>query len=360
MGNINIFVPIVLLGLLVFITLIIFLAEKFLGDHSEKKIYINDDTTISVTGDDTALNVLTNNKIYLPSACGGKATCGTCKFQLIDYDRPPRATELPFLSKQEIADGVRLSCQTKVTTDLRIVLPKGLLTAKEYIGLVESVEDLTYDTKLVRFKLDEPMDFKPGQYIQIRVPGIDAVRAYSIASSMEDPNHIELIIRFVPKGEATTFVHKAMIVGDKIPITGPFGDFFLNEESDKPIIMIAGGSGKAPIRSIVYRLMDLGFKRKASYFFGARTTKDLYLTDYFLDISKRFPNFEYIPALSHSTEDENWTGETGLITDVVGRFSDDLSNHEAYLCGSPGMIDACIRVLKSKGMPEENIYFDKF
>lgn len=360
MGDVNIYVPIVLLGILVFITLIIFLADKFLGDHSEKKIYINDDTTISVHGDDTALNVLTNNRIYLPSACGGKATCGTCKFQLINYDIPPKATELPFLSKQEIDDGVRLSCQTKVTTDLRISLPKGLLTAKEYIGLVESVEDLTYDIKLVRFKLNEPMDFKPGQYIQIMVPGIEAVRAYSIASSMEDPNHIELIIRLVPKGEATTFVHRAMIVGDKITITGPFGDFYLHEDSDKPMIMIAGGSGKAPIRSIVYRLMSLGFKRKASYFFGARTTKDLYLTDYFLDISKKYPNFEYIPALSHSTEDEDWDGEKGLITDVVGRFSDDLSGHEAYLCGSPGMIDACIKVLKSKGMPEENIYFDKF
>lgn len=360
MGNVNIYVPIVLLGLLVLITLIIFLAEKFLADHSEKKLYINDDTTITVNDDDTALNILTDNKIYLSSACGGKATCGTCKFQLIDYDRPPIATELPFLSKEEIDNGVRLSCQTKVTTDLRISLPKGLLTAKAYEGLVEHVEDLTYDIKLVRFKLNEPMPFKAGQYVQIEVPGIETVRAYSIASSMEDPTTIELIIRFVPKGEATTFVHRAMIVGDKIKVTGPFGDFYLQEESDRPMIMIAGGSGKAPIRSIIYRLMSLGFDRKATYFFGARTTKDLYYSDYFDDVAKKFPNFKYVPALSHSTEDEDWDGETGLITDVVGKYSDDLSNHEAYLCGSPGMIDACIKVLKSKGMPEENIYFDKF
>lgn len=360
MNDVNIYVPIVLVGLLIVITLIIFLADRFLGDHSEKRIFINDDTVISISSDDTALNVLNENKIHLPSACGGKATCGTCKFRLIDYDAPPRATEMPFLSKREVDDGVRLSCQTKVSSDLRIVLPKGLLTAKEVIGIVEAVEDLTYDIKLVRFKLTEPLEFKPGQYVQIKVPGIEVVRAYSIASSIEDKYSIELIIRLVPKGEATTFVHKAMIVGDKIPITGPFGDFYLQEESKRPMILIAGGSGKAPIRSIVYRLMDLGFKRKAAYFFGARTTKDLYYTDYFLDVAKRYPNFEYIPALSHSTEDENWTGETGLITDVVARFSDDLSGHEAYLCGSPGMIDACIRVLKEKGMPEEHIYFDKF
>jgi len=351
---------IILIGLIVVVSGLILLVEKMIGAQGEKTITINNETLIPVVGGDTVLNSLNENKIFIPSACGGKATCGTCKFRFIDHHEPPKPTEVPFLSKDEIDTGVRLSCQTKVSHDLKIVLPKGLLTAKSFSAVVTAIEPMTYDIKLVRFKLNEPMNFKPGQYAQIEVPGFDTVRAYSIASDPKNPMEIELIIRQVPNGLATTYVHKALRVGDKATLTGPFGDFYLQEKSTRPMIMIAGGSGKAPIRSILYRLMDLGFPRKATYFFGARAVADLYLTDYFLDVSSKFPNFKYVPALSALNPGDVWDGETGLITDVVRRMTDDLSGHEAYLCGSPGMIDACIKVLREKGMPEEHIYYDKF
>lgn len=351
---------IILIGVLLIITGLILLFEKIVGAGGERTITINDDTLVPVVGGGTALNSLNENKIFLPSACGGKGTCGTCKFRLMDYDEPPKPTETPFLNEEEIKSGVRLSCQTRVSTDLRISLPVGLLDAKSFKGKVIKIEQMTYDIKLVTFKLDEPMNFKPGQYAQIEVPGYEEVRAYSIASDANYPDEIELIIRQVYKGVASTFVMKALEVGDTVKLTGPFGDFFLQEKSTKPIVMIAGGSGKAPIRSIIYRLIDQGFPRESTYFFGARTQRDLYLTDYFMDLSSKHKNFTYVPALSHAEDDLDWKGEKGLITDVVARFSDDLSSHEAYLCGSPGMIDACIRVLKSKGMKEENIFFDKF
>ncbi len=356
----NPWLPVILIGVLIAVTLLVIIAERWLGGGGERKITVNNDTLITVTGDDTALNALTNNKIFLPSSCGGKATCGTCKFRLIDYTEPPKPTEIPFLSKEEIAEGIRLSCQTKVTQDLSIEIPPALLNVKPFWSKVVEIEDLTHDIKRIKFEMTEEFPFKPGQYLQIEVPGIETTRAYSIASDSKDLYHPEVIIRLVPGGVATKFVHKAMEVGDKIKITGPFGDFFLQEHSTRPIIMIAGGSGMAPIRSIIYKLMDQGFPRKATYFFGARTKKDLYYTEYFLDITKKFPNFKYVPALSTPLPEDNWDLDIGLITDVVRRHTDDLSGHEAYLCGSPGMIDACIKVLKEKGMPEEYIYFDKF
>ena len=355
-----IWTTVILLGVLVIITLFVILIDKLLGGGGERKIIVNKDNVITVTGDDTALNILTNNKIFLPSSCGGKATCGTCKFRLIGDHEPPRQTELPFLSKEEIEEGYRLSCQVKVTHDIEVQVPASALNSKPFMAKVVEIEDLTHDIKRIKFEMTEPFEFKPGQYLQIEVPGIETTRAYSIASDSKDLYHPEVIIRYVPNGVATSFIHKALMTGDKIKITGPFGDFFLQEQSTRPIIMIAGGSGKAPIRSIIFKLMDQNMPRKAMYFFGARTKKDLYYTEYFQEVSKMYPNFTYVPALSDPQKEDNWDGEIGLITDVVRRLTGDLSGSEAYLCGSPGMIDACIKVLKEKGMPEEFIYFDKF
>jgi Na+-transporting NADH:ubiquinone oxidoreductase subunit F len=354
--------PVVLVSVLIVISLVLILVEKLLGGGGEKVITINDETKIPVKGDDTVLNTLSSEKIFIPSSCGGKATCGLCKFKLVGGDGHLKPTEEPFISEEEREEGVRLSCQVKVKSDMKILLPKGLLNAKEYKTVVSYVEDLTYDIKLVRFKLIEPkeIDFKPGQYVQIQVPGIEVIRAYSIASDPKQKNEIELIIRLVPNGQATTFVHKAMEVGDKIIITGPYGDFFLREDSNKDMICIAGGSGKAPIRSILYALQAKGMQRKVKYFFGARSKKDLYYTEEFRALEKEFPNFEYIPALSEPLPEDEWDGDVGLITDVVDRHTKDLSDVEGYLCGSPGMIKACINVLKKHDMKDDNILFDNF
>ncbi|MGA0351371.1 MAG: NADH:ubiquinone reductase (Na(+)-transporting) subunit F [Acholeplasmataceae bacterium] len=358
----NLFLPLIIFGILIIITGLLILLDYVLGGSGEKTITINGDNQLVVYGDDTVLSTLASNKVYLPSACGGKATCGTCKFRLVDEVPGVKPTEEPFLSPTEIEEGVRLSCQQKVKPDMKIVLPPGLLSARDFETVIEEIEDLTYDIKRVKFKLIEPntIDFKPGQFMQIKVPGIEVVRAYSLASNPSHKNYVEMLIRYVPNGQATTYVHKALRVGDKATLIGPFGDFFLQEDSDKPIVCIAGGSGKAPIRSILFRLKELGMTRQVKYFFGAKSKRDLYYTDEFLALEKEFSNFKYIPALSEPLESDNWKGEVGLITDVLDRNVGDLSGHEGYLCGSPGMIKACINVLNKHDIKEENVYFDNF
>lgn len=362
MENLNLFVPLILIGILLIIALILIFADRILGGSGEKKLIINEKDELPVKGSDTLLNTLSSEKIFIPSACGGKATCGLCKVKVTEGAGDIRPTEDPFLSDEEREDGVRLSCQVKVKDGMKIEIPKNLFNAKEYKTLVYGVEELTYDTKLVRLKLVEPetLEFRPGQYAQFKVPGIHAIRAYSIASDPKNPNLVEFIIRLVPGGVATTYVHKAMRVGDKLTFTGPYGDFYLREGSNREMICIAGGSGKAPIRSILYRLRELGMPRKVKYFFGAKTGADLYYTEEFRELEKEFDNFEYIPALSEPREEDEWEGEVGLITDVVDRKTGDLSEAEGYLCGSPGMIQACIKVLKKHDMKDDNVYFDNF
>ncbi|PKK96681.1 MAG: oxidoreductase [Tenericutes bacterium HGW-Tenericutes-3] len=357
-----IYVPVILIGVLLVITILLILAEKALGGGGEKVITINEETEIPVKGDDTLLNTLAQHKIFIPSACGGKATCGFCKFKLVEGGGEIKPTEEPFLSDEEKSNGIRLSCQVKVRDNMKIEIPNELLNAQEFKTIVEEMKDLTYDTKLVRLKLIDPetMHFKPGQYAQLKVPGIEVIRAYSIASNPKEADHIEFIIRMVPKGQATGFVHKALEVGDKITVTGPFGHFYLQEDSNREMICIAGGSGKAPIRSILYYLKDRGMQRKVKYFFGAKSKADLYYTEEFMELAKEFPNFQYIPALSSPLPEDDWKGEIGLITDVVDRFTQDLSDAEAYLCGSPGMINACVNVLNKHDIKPDNVFYDKF
>ncbi len=355
-------IAVILVAVLTIAAVLLALAGYLLGGSGEKKIIINDSKVIPVKGDDTLLNALSNEKIFIPSACGGKATCGHCKVIVEEGGGDLLATEESFMNNEERKKNVRLACQCKVKEDIKIVVPEEMLSVQEFKTEVVKITPLTHDIKLVRFQLIEPktIEFRPGQYAQIEVPGLEIQRAYSIASNPKETDHLELIIRQVPGGKATTFVHKALEVGDKIRILGPFGHFYLDEHSDRDIVCIAGGSGKAPIRSILYYLKDRGMTRNVKYFFGARTKKDLYYTEEFQELSKEFPNFQYYPALSEPLPEDNWTGDIGLITEVVDKYCKGLEEDEAYLCGSPGMIDACFAVLERNGMPSERIYCDKF
>ena len=358
----NLLTPAILFGVLIAVTILIILIDLLLGNNKQRAILINGQKEIPVTSDDTLLNILSQNQIFIPSACGGKATCGFCKCTVTEGGGEIKPTERPFIKEADAEKGVRLSCQVKVKDNMKIEIPSSMLTAKEYQTTIEEVRQLTYDIKLIRFKLIKPnkMEFKPGQYAQLKVPGIDVIRAYSIASDPAITDSIEMIVRYVPNGQATTYVFKALQKGDKATITGPYGSFFLQEESKRDIVCIAGGSGKAPIRSILARLKATGMQRKVRYFFGAKAVRDLYYTEEMRQLEKEFANFEYIPALSNPLEEDKWEGATGLITDVLDRMTGDLSEAEAYLCGSPGMIDACIKVLNKHDIKTENVFYDKF
>ena len=354
-------------GISAVLAAVLTIADALVNNYGEVSITINDSKSHKVKGGSTLLSTLAGEKIFIPSACGGKGSCGLCKVKVKTDVGPILPTELPYLSPKEKKDNVRLSCQIKVKGDMSIEIPEELFNIREYVATVSSIEDVTHDIKEVFFSIQDEISFRAGQYVQLVVPAYgdireETMRAYSMSSQPSVKNGVELLIRLVPNGIVTTYVHKMLKVGDRIRILGPFGDFFLRD-TDSDIIFIAGGSGMAPIKSILLDMMEKGVERKAYYFFGARSKRDLFYLDEMKEIESKMPNFHFIPALSDPQQEDNWQGEVGLITDVVDRYlseqGDDVAR-EGYLCGSPGMINACIDVLTKHKITEEKIYFDKF
>jgi Na+-transporting NADH:ubiquinone oxidoreductase subunit F len=366
----------VMAGLLITVAVVLLVAERILISYGECSVTINDKQCIQVEGGETLLSVLNRHKLFVPSACGGKATCGFCKVVVRGGAGAILPTEEIFINKAEREQGMRLACQVKVERPVRVQMPETLLGAREYTSEVQAVEQLTYDTRLIRFGLKggDEVRFKPGQYVQLLVPGTDQFRAYSVASppsrarraegqspeSRVQSPELELIIRRVPGGLCTGWIHSAVEKGDEVRFTGPFGDFYLHEDSDREIVAIGGGSGMAPMRSIILHLAEQGMPRKVTLFFGARRRRDLFYVEEFQALERQFPNFRYLPALSEPRPEDNWTGETGFITQTVQKHIVPGGVREAVLCGPPPMIDAAMRVLPRIGIPAEHTYFDKF
>ncbi len=369
--------PLILMTvILLVITVVLAIARRFLADYGESKVSVNKEKELTVQGGGSLLELFANNDIFIPSACGGKATCGHCKVKILSGGGQILPTEEIYINNREKESGIRLACQVKVRGELDVYIPEHLLEAGRYRTVVQNITELTHDIKQIDFEILEPneMNFKPGQYIQIKVPGTDEYRAYSIASPPSRKNGFQLNIRLVPGGLCSTYIHHVLEVGTEMDITGPFGDFYLNEKSEKGIICIAGGCGMAPVRSIIYHLAERGMPRKLIYFFGARSKRDIFYTEEFRILQEKFPNFTYVPALSEPQAVDKWEGEVGLITHVLEKYIDnadeyevyiagrheDISILEAYLCGPPPMIDAAIHVLTRKGMKDDEIYYDKF
>ncbi|HNT37069.1 MAG TPA: FAD-binding oxidoreductase, partial [bacterium] len=210
----------------------------------------------------------------------------------------------------------------------------------------------------------EPVRFKAGQYAQFRIPSYGAspepvYRAYSISSAPTDDRALEFVIRRVPSGIATTYIFDHLKRGDVLSVNGPYGDFYLRD-TDAEIVFIAGSTGIAPIKSILHTMTEQGINRKARFFFGAVQKRDLFYREEMAEFERNLPNFHYIPALSRKLPEDQWDGEEGLITEVLERHLTDGPNVEAYLCGSPGMIDACVKVLMTKGVTADRVFYDKF
>jgi Na+-transporting NADH:ubiquinone oxidoreductase subunit F len=355
-------------GVSTFLAIILVIADSTIANYGEVNITINKDTEITVPGGRPLLATLMEQKVFIPSACGGRGSCGLCKVKITSDVGEYLPTELPWIEEDERKQNVRLSCQLKVKKDLSIQIPEELFSVKEYATEVVSLGDLTYDIKQVVLRLVEPTEIKftAGQYIQFEVPEYELTkepiyRAYSMASHPARKNEIELEIRLVPNGICTTYVFNHLKEGEEVTINGPYGDFSLRD-TQRDIVFIAGGSGMAPIKSILNDMVEKNIDRKSTYFFGARAVRDLFLVEEMRELEKKLPRFSFVPALSEPQPEDNWEGETGLITDVLDRHlkSGSGDNVEAYLCGSPGMIDAAITVLTKKGIPEELIYYDKF
>jgi len=341
-------------------------SEHLIANYGECRIRINEDRELTVQGGKDLLSMLTAEKIFIPSACGGRATCGLCKVKVLEGAGPLLPTEEPYLSKQERESNVRLSCQVKVRNDLRILIPRELLSIREYACRCERIVDLTHDIKLFRLQLAEPatMDYIPGHYVQLLTPKYgksreEVYRAYSIASDPTEKNIVELIIRLVPGGICTTYCFEHLKEGDAVTINGPYGEFRLSD-TDAPMIFIAGGSGMAPMRCILHHMKNTGNPRKVVYFFGANKVKEMFMVDEMRRFELELADFRFVPVIANPDPNDAWEGETGLVTQAVQKSFQEASDYEAYLCGSPGMIDASIEVLRGLGIPEQSIFFDKF
>jgi Na+-transporting NADH:ubiquinone oxidoreductase subunit F len=334
------------------------LQVKIIINNGEKQLEVKSGLSLLAT--------LSEHGIFLPSACGGRGICASCRLTVTEGGGQAGPVEEQLLTAPERAAGTRLSCQVKVRNDMKIEIPRHLFLAGKFRATLIAKKPLTHDIVECTLALAGPGEilFAAGQYVQLRSKVYDGkesvARAYSIASPPSDTSRIQLIVRLVPNGICSTWVFDHLKEGDKVTLTGPYGNFRLSG-SDSPVILIAGGSGMAPMWSIVCDMQGKGIDRRPTYyFFGALSRADLFYVEPLQALERQCPWFHFIPALSKEPPDSGWTGERGLITEVVARHFPDCSRHEAYLCGAPGMIDACLKVLTRGGMPKEKIFYDKF
>ncbi|MDB4444604.1 2Fe-2S iron-sulfur cluster binding domain-containing protein [bacterium] len=354
-------------GIGALLALLLEIADSYIANYGESHILINNEKDVVVEGGSPLLFSLMENEIFIPSACGGKGTCSMCKLRVLDGGGPVLPTETPYLNKDEMHNNVRLSCQVKVRNDLKIEIPEELFLVKEFLVRVGEIEDLTPSMKALHLKIltpEEGISFKAGQYIQLEVPKYELTRgpeyrAYSVASGAGEAHDLELVITKVPDGAVTTYVHDYLKINEELRINGPYGDFYLRD-SDRDILFIATGSGLAPIKSMLHQIEKEEIKRKTTLFFGARTRKDLLYYEKLRDFEKHIPNFAFVPTLSRPTEEDQWDGEKGRVTDLIEKHIPENANIQVYICGAPTMVDSCEDILKKKGIPVEQIFYDKF
>jgi Na+-transporting NADH:ubiquinone oxidoreductase subunit F len=305
-------------------------------------------------------------KVFIPSACGGRASCGQCRVRVLSGAPPHVPEERAILGADEISRGVHLACQFVVGAETRIELPAISLEARQYAARAASIRDLAPGMREVELELLEParMDFLAGQYVQFLRPGSEQdprplYRAYSMASPPSSAARLRLLFARVPGGECTTYVFERLRLGENVTINGPFGSFHVRESTRK-IVFVAGGSGIAPIRAMLADIAEKGIARTAAFFYSARTTADLVYAADMREAERRLPGFRFVPVLSRPAPGDGWEGEKGGLPAALMRLLPELDDHEAYLCGGPGLIDASINALKARGVKDEHVFFDKF
>ncbi|OHD17362.1 MAG: oxidoreductase [Spirochaetes bacterium GWD1_61_31] len=365
--------PLITAGLAAGLALVIVVLDAIVNNYGDVKIDINEgQRSYTVRGGANLLGTMAAEGVFVPSACGGRGSCGACKVRVLSDVGPHLPTELPYLSAEEVTQNVRLACQIKLKKDIAIELAEELFSVKKFQSTVSSIKTITHDIKEAVFRLDNPgeIEFMAGQYVQLVVPPYGTFkesvqRAYSMSSKPGDRQAVELLIRLVPGGIATTWVHQFLKEGDRVELVGPFGEFHVRDTT-AAMVCVAGGSGMAPFKSMFYDILQNSSypEKEIWYFFGARSGRDMFYLDELRQLETLLPRFHFVPALSEPSSDDKWTGETGLITDVLERFLKErigtAKGLEGYLCGSPGMINACTTVMTRNGINLEKIYYDKF
>ena len=412
---------------LLLVTMLLFAKAKLLPS-GPVKLVINGEKDVEVNSGDTLLTTLGNNKIFLPSACGGGGTCVQCKCQVVEGGGEILPTEEPHFTRKEISEGWRLGCQVKVKQDMKIEVPEEVFGIKKWEAKVKSNYNVASFIKEFVIEIPEEMDYKAGGYIQIEIPECDinykdmditshpkehpddpkkfklewdnfnlwplnmknnetVERAYSMASFPAEGKEIMLNVRIatppwdskkndwmtVNPGIASSYIFSKK-PGDTVTISGPYGEFFINE-SDAEMLYVGGGAGMAPMRSHLYELFrTIKTGRKVTFWYGGRSKRELFYVDHFRALEKDYPNFKFYIALSEPLEEDNWKvknsldaegdGFTGFIHQVV--IDNYLSKHdspediEVYFCGPPLMNIAVAKMAEDFGVPPENVRFDDF
>jgi propane monooxygenase reductase subunit len=325
---------------------------------------------IEVNEDETILNAAFAQGIMLMHGCK-EGQCSACKSFILEGEVDLDRYSTFALPDFEEAEGWTLLCRAHPYSDLEIELinyDEELIRSGTPIRTVQTrvteVEPLTHDIRALRLRIvdDEPLTFRPGQYVDIRIPGHeDEHRSFSMANLPSDSGELEFMIKLYPGGRFSGLLaDDAIKPDDEVSVTGPYGVFTLRTSSPRRLLFIGGGAGMAPILCLLRAMREAGVERPAVYYYGARRPTDLFHQEQLEELVRELPDFAFVPALSESLEDDGWSGETGLITDVVERLEDDLAEVDAYLCGPPPMVDAAIALLEAKGVPEAHIYYDKF
>lgn len=324
--------------------------------------------TIEVEEGQTLLDASLRAGIYLPHACG-HGLCGTCKVEVLDGEIDHGEASSFALMDYEREEGMCLACCARAETDVVIEAdvdeePDALnLPIRDVTAVVTRIESLTPTIKGVWAKVPdgEPLRFQAGQYVNVRLPSGDGHRPFSFANSPSLPDEIELDVRLVPGGQATTWIHQQLAVGDELSLAGPYGRFFVRKSAGVPLLFLAGGSGLSSPRSMILDLLQEGCSLPITLVYGARSRDELYYHEQFEALVAAHPNFTYVPALSHEPEDSSWSGARGFVHEAANEhFGGDFQGHKAYLCGPPAMIDACITTLIRGRLFERDIYMERF
>ncbi|MBN1599944.1 MAG: NADH:ubiquinone reductase (Na(+)-transporting) subunit F [Bacteroidales bacterium] len=410
LSTILISVAVFLLVILLLVAVLLY-ARKKLTPQGEVTLDINEgERVLTVNPGSTLLSTLSDSGIFLPSACGGGGTCAMCRCQVHEGGGSILPTETGFFTRREQAEDWRLGCQVKVRQDMKIEVPKEVMGIKKWECEVVSNKNVATFIKefVVKLPAGEILDFKSGGYIQIDVPKYsvsyrdfdiekrfrdewdkfnmwdlkiknteETYRAYSMANHPAEGNIIMLNIRIatppwdrakgdfanVPPGVCSSYIF-SLKPGDPVTVSGPYGEFFI-KDTDREMVYIGGGAGMAPLRSHLFHLFHtLKTKRKVSYWYGARSKREIFYEDEFKAIEKEFPNFKFNIALSEPQPEDKWDGYVGFIHQVL--YDNYLKNHEEpeeieyYMCGPPMMNAAVEKTLYNLGVPDEMIDFDDF
>ena len=414
----------VFLLVILLLVVILLVAKKYLSPSGNVNIDINGDRTINVPQGSSLMATLNENGVFLPSACGGKASCGQCKVQVLEGGGEILDSEKPHFSRKEIKAGWRLGCQCKVKGDLKIHVDESILGVKEYECTVISNKNVA--TFIKEFKVQLPpgehMDFEPGSYAQIRIPEYDidynrdmdksligdlylpswerfglfklkqkntepTIRAYSMANYPDEGDIITLTVRIatppfkpkdqcpngpefmdVPCGIASTYIF-SLKPGDKVVMSGPYGEFRPVYDSKKEMIWVGGGAGMAPLRAQIMHMLKTRQcrDREMHYFYGARALDEVFFLEDFLALEKEFPNFHFHLALDRPDPKADNLGvkyTPGFIAPVMGdtylKQHDAPEDIEYYLCGPPMMAKTVLDLLHSLGVEDQDIRFDNF